>query len=90
MRVSLSGDIPANKASWQGCSQQQNGEHYRGILGSSHFPEIARHSWYLSAFFRVGPISCRNLDKSTRWTSGGHVMPIVELELVVPGESEKQ
>jgi hypothetical protein len=81
------GYFPANQAFWRGHSQSQSGGHYRGIVESSHLPEIAHHSWRLLVFPRIGPISDRNWYTSTRRTAEGPVIPIVVL--VIDGETEK-
>ncbi len=62
MGVPLFGYFPANQAFWWGHSQSQSGGHYRGIVESSHLPEIARHSWRLLAFPQIGPISDQTGD----------------------------
>jgi len=83
----LFGYFPANRAFWCGHSQSESGEHYRGIVESSHLPEIAHHSWRLLAFPRIGPISGRNWYTSTIRIAEGPVLPIVVL--VIDGETEK-
>ncbi|HIE89563.1 MAG: hypothetical protein ABGY43_14330 [bacterium] len=85
MGAPLFGYFPANQAFWWGHSQSQSGGHYRGIVESSHLPEIAHHSWRLLAFPRIGPISDRNWYTSTRRTAEGPVIPIVVL--VIDGET---
>ena len=77
MGAPLFGNFPANQAFWCGHSQSESGEHYRGIVESSHLPEIARHSWYLLEFHCVGEISDRNGYTSTKLTAAGPAIPVL-------------